>query len=150
MPENTSRASSRKRLFRSRTDRVLSGTAAGLAAYLDVDPVIVRVAFIVLCFATAGLAFVAYIALAVLTPPESTAGGLESRSDGGSAEGSKPSPDLLTADDSRSNYLVGVGLLLVGALCLAWVFDVNRVAIWGVGLIALGALFVLRGALRQR
>ncbi len=63
-------ASSRPRLLRSRSDRVLTGTAAGIAAYADADPAIVRTGFVVLCFLTLGLAGLAYAALAILMPEQ--------------------------------------------------------------------------------
>jgi phage shock protein C len=44
-----------QRLMRSRTDRVLAGVAGGIAAYFAVDPVIIRLGFIVLLFTGAGV-----------------------------------------------------------------------------------------------
>ena len=38
------------RLRRSRTDRKVAGVAGGLARHLDVDPLVLRVAFVVLVF----------------------------------------------------------------------------------------------------
>ncbi len=35
----------KKRLYRSRDDRMIAGVCAGLAGYLGVDPTIMRVAF---------------------------------------------------------------------------------------------------------
>lgn len=43
------------RLTRSRHDRVVAGVAGGLAAYLSVDPVAVRIAFLVLGFTGSGV-----------------------------------------------------------------------------------------------
>ena len=40
----------RKRLERSRADRVIGGVCGGLGDYFDVDPVIFRIAFVVLAF----------------------------------------------------------------------------------------------------
>jgi phage shock protein PspC (stress-responsive transcriptional regulator) len=37
-----------KRLYRSRTDSVIAGVSGGLAKYLSIDPIIVRVMFVVL------------------------------------------------------------------------------------------------------
>ena len=59
-----------RKLYRSRTERMLFGVAGGLAGYFNVDPVLVRVAFVVLAFAaTSGL--LAYILLAIFVPEES-------------------------------------------------------------------------------
>lgn len=63
-----------KRLYKSKSGRVLFGVCGGMGKYFGVDPVLVRVAFIALVFA-GGASIVAYIALAILTPnePESAA-----------------------------------------------------------------------------
>ena len=53
-------------LVRPRSGRVLAGVAAGTAAHLRQDPLIVRVAFVVL--ATAGIGIVAYVLLWLTMP----------------------------------------------------------------------------------
>ena len=57
------------RLRRSVGDRKVAGVAAGLARHLDVDPMIVRVAFVVLAF-FGGSGLLAYVAMWVLVPEE--------------------------------------------------------------------------------
>jgi len=59
------------RLHRRRGGRMLSGVAAGLADYFDVDPVLVRVGFVVLAF-VGGLAVPLYLAGWALIPDEDT------------------------------------------------------------------------------
>ena len=62
-----------KRLYRSRTDRMLGGVCGGLAAYFDIDPVLVRVITVV----TALMAFggvLAYFILWIVVPEEPVAG----------------------------------------------------------------------------
>lgn len=44
-----------KKLYRSEKDRVLAGVCAGLADYFSVDPIIMRLLFLVLLFAGVGL-----------------------------------------------------------------------------------------------
>jgi phage shock protein C len=58
-----------KRLYRSRTDRVIWGVCGGLAKYFDIDPVIVRVVAVLLIFAD-GLGILAYIIMAIVVPLE--------------------------------------------------------------------------------
>ena len=41
-----------RRLYRSRTDTVIGGVAAGLANYLNTDPALVRVGWVVLALVT--------------------------------------------------------------------------------------------------
>src|SRR5918994_192547 len=63
----------RKRLLRSRDDRVLAGVAGGIANYLDVDPTLVRVGFVVAAL-FGGLVIAAYLILAVVTPNDDGSG----------------------------------------------------------------------------
>jgi phage shock protein PspC (stress-responsive transcriptional regulator) len=59
------------RLHRRRSGRMLGGVAAGLADYFDVDPVLVRIGFVVLTF-VGGLAVPLYLAAWALIPDEDT------------------------------------------------------------------------------
>jgi phage shock protein C len=58
-------------LRRLREGRVLSGTAAGLARYLDVDVAAVRIAFVALAV-LGGIGIPAYVACWLLIPEEDT------------------------------------------------------------------------------
>lgn len=58
------------KLYRSRSDRMVAGVAGGLAAYLHVDPLLVRLAIVVLVLANAPGIVIAYIIMAVLVPEE--------------------------------------------------------------------------------
>lgn len=57
-----------RRLYRSSTDRWIGGVAAGVADYFDVDPVIVRILWLILIPFTGGLAIIAYIVMLVVVP----------------------------------------------------------------------------------
>jgi phage shock protein PspC (stress-responsive transcriptional regulator) len=59
------------RLRRSRTDRKIAGVAGGLARHLDIDPIILRVALVVLVF-FGGAGLVIYGACWLLVPDEYT------------------------------------------------------------------------------
>ncbi len=59
-----------KKLQRSRTNRMLSGVCGGVATYLGVDPVLVRVAFVLLTIVTGGAAALAYLVAWVIMPEE--------------------------------------------------------------------------------
>jgi phage shock protein PspC (stress-responsive transcriptional regulator) len=56
-----------KKLVRSMDDRMLFGVASGLAHYLNVDPVLVRLFFVLLTLSN-GFGLVIYLVLAVLMP----------------------------------------------------------------------------------
>ena len=59
----------RRRLQRSRSDRVVAGVCGGLGDYFDIDPVIFRIAFVVLAF-VGGAGFLLYPAAWLLLPEE--------------------------------------------------------------------------------
>lgn len=61
------------RLMRSEKERLLSGVCGGLAIYLGVDPVLVRLAFLLLLPA-GGIGLPLYLALMIMMPSEVTVG----------------------------------------------------------------------------
>lgn len=58
-----------KRLFRSRIDLMIGGVCGGLAKYVNVDPTVVRLAFVLLFFIGGG-GFWIYLVLWFITPVE--------------------------------------------------------------------------------
>ena len=58
------------RLFRSRDDRVIAGVAGGLADYLDLDPSLVRVLWVILALFSGGAFLLIYIVMALVVPEE--------------------------------------------------------------------------------
>lgn len=58
-----------KRLYRSNDNKVFAGILGGVGEYFDVDPVLVRLAFVFLLLATAVLpGVIAYIAALFIVP----------------------------------------------------------------------------------
>jgi phage shock protein C len=60
-----------RRVTRSRNERIIGGVAGGLAAYLNIDPLVVRLIFAVLSLAN-GLGIVLYLIMWLLVPQEDT------------------------------------------------------------------------------
>jgi phage shock protein C len=58
-----------KRLYRSRTERTIAGVCGGLAAYFELDPTIVRIAFVVLAL-LGGPGILLYVILWIVFPEE--------------------------------------------------------------------------------
>ena len=116
-----------RRIYRSRTDRVVAGVAGGFSEYLGVDPVLIRIAIVALAFA--GVGVLGYI-IAWIVIPEA------------------PADHVATPPASVSNSgKFVVGLLLVGAgilYMLDWVFPIRR-AFWPLALIAVGVSVVVYG-----
>ena len=111
------------RLRRSRTDRKVAGVAGGLARHLDVDPLILRVAFVVLVF-FGGAGLILYGACWLLVPED----------------GAERAP-LHLDDRNRSVALIIVGVIaalaLIGDSWGAFWFP------WPVAVVALVALWLL-------
>jgi phage shock protein PspC (stress-responsive transcriptional regulator) len=69
-----------RRLYRDPDDRIVGGVCSGLGAYLGLDPVIVRILFIL--FLIFGIGFLVYIILWIVVPEaRTTAQKLEMRGD---------------------------------------------------------------------
>lgn len=62
-----------RRLYRCRQDRMLAGVAGGMAEYLEVDPTVVRILWILSAF-LGGFTILLYIILAFVVPLEPLAG----------------------------------------------------------------------------
>lgn len=60
---------SNQRLYRSTSDRMIAGVCGGLGKYFNVDPTIVRLAFLLLFFLGGG-GFVLYLILWIIVPDE--------------------------------------------------------------------------------
>jgi len=107
---------------RSRSDRIVAGVAAGIAERLRIDPVVIRLAFVVLAFA-GGLGIVVYL-LAWLIVPDTD-----------------PSADRPDGSATGVRQIVSVGLIVAGVMVLArkaglWFSDP---AAWSVGFVAFGS-----------
>jgi phage shock protein C len=59
-----------KRLYRSRHDRKIAGICGGLGEYFNVDPTLVRVAWVIATFLSAGIAILFYLVLIFVIPNE--------------------------------------------------------------------------------
>ena len=59
-----------KRLYRSEQNQMLCGVCGGIAEYFDIDPTLVRLAWI-LFTACAGSGIIAYIIAAIVMPKKS-------------------------------------------------------------------------------
>ena len=58
----------KRQLRRSSTDYMLGGVCSGIADYFDLDPTLVRVAYVLLTVCTAFSGILAYILLWIIMP----------------------------------------------------------------------------------
>lgn len=59
----------KKRLYKSSTDKKLCGVCAGIAEYFEIDPTIIRLAWVVFTL-LGGSGILAYIIAAIVMPSE--------------------------------------------------------------------------------
>lgn len=125
------------RLMRSETDRMIAGVCGGLAEYLNVDPVLVRLAFVVLGLAS-GVGLVLYVLLWLLMPTPSRGQPairlMDEPVDDPSALKSRLSPAAT----------VGIIMILVGAFFLLNQAGLVNGLFWPIVLIGAGLFFLLR------
>ena len=117
-------------LTRSTSDSIIGGVAGGLGRHLGVDPLAVRITFVILSFA-GGLGILAYLACLVLLPTDD------------------PSASPMRWGLAR---IVGAGLLTVAAIAFLapkWLWGPELMLLLAAGVIvyiwATAALWVVRG-----
>ena len=97
------------RLYRSNTDKVIGGVAGGLSDYLDIDPVIIRILFVLLAI-FGGSGVLVYIILWIVIPAETISFHYENNND----DKEKPIDDVNPADASRrTNTSLVAGIILI-------------------------------------
>jgi phage shock protein C len=101
-------AAGRPLLRRSRTDRVLFGVCGGLSRYLGIDPVLVRIAFVLLAV-FGGSGVLLYLIALIAIPTEESGEAAESAAPAGSG----------VAVTNGAGVVLGAVLVAVGALLLA-------------------------------
>ena len=150
----------RERLYKSPSDRMLSGVSGGLGEYLDMDSTLVRIAWVIVTIMSAGLGLLAYIVLVIIVPtrPPAMPGAIQGSPDGdalpdeGAGEGSgSHRPHVGAGDDGRKrrrNMVIGVVLVVIGGLALGYNLDLFEWLDWGkfwpALLILLGVLLIVR------
>jgi len=113
-----------RRLRRSSTDRMIGGVAGGLGRYFDIDPVLFRIAFVVLLFA-GGAGILAYLGLWLVTPSDETP-----------AEGA----------GVRALAVVGGVVLVLVALPFLFVGAIFAIPLLPLALLVLAVVLLARGA----
>jgi phage shock protein C len=63
-------ASEPKKLYRSRSSRMISGVCGGLAEYMNLDPVVVRLIFVITAIFGVSIGFWVYIIMWIAVPEQ--------------------------------------------------------------------------------
>lgn len=147
-----------KRLFRSRTDSMVGGVCGGLGVYLDIDPTIIRLFFVLLAFAN-GIGFALYFILWIVVPREGAEEGtsLEENIQTGAEEIAERAREMgeelkkgVRVSGDQVSLFIGGALILVGIIYLLdnlniyWLSWLRWDVMWPIILIAAGVLFLVR------
>ena len=131
----------KKRLYRSRKDKMIAGVCGGIAEYFKIDPTIVRILVVLLAISTPQMFVVAYIISAVVIPEKSKDYIEEEEEvevldkEGNKVEKHRDSRQVLGI------VFVGAGALTLVSKTVSW-FDSSMLL--AVGIIAVGIYVLLR------
>ncbi|MDQ6794157.1 MAG: PspC domain-containing protein [Chloroflexota bacterium] len=152
------------RLYRSRDERVISGVAGGIAENLDLDPTIVRLAWVGFALVTGGIALVVYFVMIFIVPEEPAgAAGSAAAASGGSPVGVDTNDGGRAEREARraarraeraarwrergrnGPLVVGLILVLAGAWLLVrrYVPELDTSLLWPYALVILGAILIV-------
>ncbi len=112
-----------KRLYRSKTNKVFAGVCGGLGEYLGIDPLIIRILWVLTTFFT-GSALVIYLVAILILP-----------------EGVSETP--LEFEESSGNKFWGVSLIVVGLIILLSRLDPFWPMLRNLGLLGAGVFWAL-------
>lgn len=112
-----------KKLYRSKKEKMLGGVAGGLGQYFDVDPVLVRVLFVITTFMS-GTGAIAYLILWIITPVEPSLayemnGTEEHKNNIEDTASDVHFEDVKTKEKTNKRIFGGVTLILIGMVFLA-------------------------------
>ena len=152
-----------KRLYRSRSDRMIWGVCGGLAKYFDMDPTIVRTITVLSIF-FGGLGIWAYIILAIVVPLENSKAAepkdtikenIEEMKETASELGRELRSTLVEEESEseeiarmrhRRRNTLGIILIVLGSFFLLGSFNIFRWFNWGnlwpLVLVAIGVLII--------
>ena len=144
-----------KRLYKSRKNRVIAGVCGGIAEYLDVDPVLIRVIAVVLLFAGGG-SLLAYIIGMIIIPDESRV--MAQQAD--SPPDIPPPPSIPRQSGRTGSLIFGVIMIVLGVNFLlrnipffrhyyGWFWDMGWHFLWPSILIAIGLLIILKAVHKE-
>ncbi len=146
-----------KRLYRNRSGAILGGVCAGLGKYLDIDPVWIRVFFVVLAV-TSGIGVLVYLVLWIVVPRDDQVSVQEGVTVIQPADiGDKARlmgdeiRDVATKNNARLPLYIGIGLIILGGfaflntLPFSWIHYIRDLVLWPALLILAGAVLIIRG-----
>jgi phage shock protein C len=129
---------------------MIGGVAGGLGAYVNIDPIFVRLLFVLLLFGS-NFGFILYLLLWVLIPEEGKAYGFkdDSFSDRVKTMGNDVQK-AVTQPHPQSGLILGAGLIIIGGILfldrlnLSWLRWMDFDILWPLILIIGGIVLLFR------
>ncbi|MGD9677731.1 MAG: PspC domain-containing protein [Vulcanibacillus sp.] len=134
-----------KRLTKS-TNKIFDGVLGGFSEYFEIDPVWIRIGYVILALANFWIALFIYIAAAIIIP----------KGDLTFTDVTEVT-EVKVVNSSKVNLLFGFGLILIGILFLLnqllhidlWrylysIYINSKYYVWAVFLIVLGLLIIVK------
>jgi phage shock protein C len=154
-----------KRFYRSTTDRVLGGVAAGLAEYFSLDPVLIRLLFVLFALFGGGGVLV-YIIFWIVIPekplhlnqpqtPPAMEPNTETKEEHSTYSSAPVNPDArkeAPVEKKKGSLIGGLVLITVGTIFLADEFfpNVDFGDLWPLILIVIGAGLLINTFARKK
>lgn len=142
--------STEKRLTRSKKDRVIAGICGGMGEYFNIDPLFIRIVFVLLGIYGAGV--IIYIILWIVLPEEGDGTSAHDDSHKNIKEGANKMAQEIKekitkeSGDKRGsgNLILGLVILLIGLLFLAQNFipGFEFAKLWPILLIVIGIIII--------
>lgn len=138
------------KLYRSVSNKMIGGVCGGLGAYVNIDPVFVRLLFVLLLFGT-DFGFILYLLLWILIPEEGKDYGFkdDSFSDRVKSMGNDVQK-AVTQPHPQSGLILGAGLIIIGGIIFldrlnfSWLSWMDFDILWPLILIAGGIVLLIR------
>lgn len=107
-----------KKIYRSRTDKVIGGICGGLGKYFEIDPVLIRVIFVLLAFFH-GSGLIIYLILLIVIPQEPLPfPGEEIEQEFQQEKSEEKSEASIIQTKDRTRQIFGIILLIIGSILL--------------------------------
>ena len=138
------------KLYRSISDRMIGGVCGGLGVFLNIDPIFIRLLFVLLLFGS-DFGFIFYLLLWILVPEEGQSFGFKDesfstkiRSMGEDVQGA------VTQPHPQSGLILGIGLIVIGGLMFVdrlnihWLDWFDFDILWPILLVVGGIILLFR------
>ena len=104
------------KLYRSVSDRMIAGVCGGLGTYLNVDPIFIRLLFILLLFGS-NFGFLLYLILWIIVPEEGKAYGFKDDSFGDRVKSmGSDIQQAVSQPHPQAGIILGAGLIIIGGI----------------------------------